>query len=69
MGVFITGKAKEDRAKLAREANAARRRMLDELRHGVLSDKPLHLVASHPQDHSFKQLVEDYFETLLTREN
>ncbi len=63
---FTGGGNKEQRAVLAREANTARRRVLDELRAGGLWGGPLDQASvGHPLDQSFKKLIEEYFYKLL----
>ena len=59
--------AKEAKASLARKANAVRKQLLEELRAGQLSGKPLTVATGENSANSeeFRRIINDAFTTLL----
>ena len=57
----------EAKASLARKANAIRKQILEELRAGQLSGKPLAMAAGEISANSeeFRRIISDTFKTLL----
>ncbi len=59
--------SREDRAKLAKDTNNVRKKILEELRNGGMCGSQLDPSAiGHPLEDKFKELVDGYFTKLLT---